>query len=165
MSANQGRVEGLHLHARRGEPMRVVDEVRADAGRGIAGDRMYGLGIAGTHITLIGAESIDAMLEATAIPLQPSETRRNVLTRGVDLDALVGRTFRVGEVICRGVKECTPCNHLESLTRPGVRAGLATHGGGLRADVLQGGSIRIGDRVEVHDEAALPIGVNARPGA
>jgi MOSC domain-containing protein YiiM len=129
--------------------MRSVEEASAEAGRGIVGDRMYGLGIAGTHLTLIGAESVEAMAAATSIALRPSETRRNVVTRGVDLDALIGRRFRVGEAVCLGVKQCTPCNHLESLTRPGVRAGLAANGGGgLRADILSSGSIRVGDLVE-----------------
>lgn len=127
--------------------LRVV-EAELVAGHGLAGDRMAGLGIPGTHVTFIAAEGIEAMVVETGIPLAPHQTRRNILTRGVDVPALVGRRFQVGEAICFGVKECSPCNHLESLTYPGVRSGLAGRGG-LRADVLGGGSIRVGDRITV----------------
>ena len=143
-----GRVEGIHLHGDRGEPMRVVDAAEVVAGSGLVGDRMAGLGIPGTHLTLIGVEGIEAMVAETGIPLQPHQTRRNVLTRGVDVPDLVGRRFRVGDAVCYGVKECAPCNHLESLTAPGVRTGLWGRGG-LRADVGTGGTIRVGDPVEV----------------
>jgi MOSC domain-containing protein YiiM len=87
------------------------------------------------------------MVSRTGIPLTAAETRRNVLTRGVDVNALVDRRFRVGDAICLGVKPCTPCDHLESLTRPGVRSGLSGQGG-LRADVLVGAVIRPGDVIE-----------------
>jgi MOSC domain-containing protein YiiM len=141
-------VEGIHLHGERGEPMRVVEDAEVVAGQGIVGDRMSGLGIPGTHITFIGAEGIEAMVRETGIPLEPHQTRRNILVRGVDVPDLVGRRFQVGEAVCYGVKECHPCNHLESLTAPGVREGLSGRGG-LRADVLSGGRIRVGDRLTV----------------
>jgi MOSC domain-containing protein YiiM len=128
--------------------MQVVESAEVEAGSGLVGDRMAGLGIPGTHLTFIGAEGIEAMVAETGIPLQPEQTRRNVLTRGVDVVGLVGRRFRVGEAECYGVKECNPCNHLESLTAPGVRAGLGGRGG-LRADVLVGGTIRLGDQIEL----------------
>jgi len=143
-----GVVEGIHLHADRGEPMRVVETAELVAGHGLVGDRMAGLGIPGSHLTLIAAEGIEAMVSETGIPLVPHQTRRNILTRGVDVPSLVGRRFQVGDAVCYGVKECAPCNHLESLTYPGTRAGLSGRGG-LRADVLSGGPIRVGDRITV----------------
>jgi MOSC domain-containing protein YiiM len=143
----RGTVEAIHVHPGRSEPMVPVREAVLEAARGIVGDSYAGLGIPGSHITFIAAEGIEAMIERTGIPLDPSETRRNVVTRGVDVNLLVGRRFRVGEAICFGVKPCTPCNHLEELTRPGVRAGLSGQGG-LRADVLEGGVIRPGDLLE-----------------
>jgi len=147
-----GVVEAIHVHPAgdRSQPMLLVDEAVIDTGTGIRGDRYAGLGIPGTHITFIAAEGIEAMVERTGIPLTPAETRRNVLTRGVDVNGLVGRRFRVGEAICLGVKPCTPCDHLESVTRPGVRSGLSGQGG-LRADVLVGAVIRPGDRIEELD--------------
>ncbi len=117
-------------------------------GSGISGDDKAGMPIPGSNLTLIAAEGIETMVSETRIPLAPRETRRNVVTRGVDLEALIGRRFRVGTAICLGVKPCNPCNHLEEVTRPGVRAGLGGRGG-LRADVLSGGEIRPGDAIEV----------------
>ena len=147
MSAS-GVVEGIHLHGERGEPMRVVDDAEVVAGHGLVGDRMAGLGIPGTHVTFIAAEGVEAMVDETGIGLAAHETRRNILTRGVDVPSLVGRRFQVGAAVCYGVKECPPCNHLESVTYPGVRTGLSGRGG-LRADVLTGGHIRVGDRITV----------------
>ncbi|MGH2489727.1 MAG: MOSC domain-containing protein [Candidatus Limnocylindria bacterium] len=143
-----GSVEGIHLHGERGEPMRLVETAEVVAGQGLVGDRMAGLGIPGSHLTLIAAEGIEAMVADTGISLLPHQTRRNILTRGIDVPALVGRRFQVGEAVCYGVRECNPCNHLESLTYPGVRAGLSGRGG-LRADVLSGGVIRVGDAITV----------------
>lgn len=143
-----GQVEGIHLHGERGEAMHRVDEAELVAGHGLVGDRLAGLGISGSHVTLIGAEGVEAMVRETGIALAPHETRRNILTRGIDVTALVGRRFTVGKAECLGVKECTPCNHLELMTYPGVRAGLSGRGG-LRADVLTGGVIRVGDPVTI----------------
>jgi MOSC domain-containing protein YiiM len=75
------------------------------------------------------------------------EARRNLVVRGIALDDLIGRRFRVGEVECVGQRRCEPCSHLERMTRPGVLRSLV-HRGGLRADVLSDGEIRVGDRVE-----------------
>jgi MOSC domain-containing protein YiiM len=146
----RGTVEAIHIHSGRSEPMVAVPDAVLEAGAGIIGDSYAGLGIAGSHITFIAAEGIAAMVDRTGIPLEASETRRNVLTRGVDVNLLVGRRFKVGDAVCYGVKPCNPCNHLEELTRPGVRAGLSGQGG-LRADVLEGGNIRPGDRIEELD--------------
>jgi MOSC domain-containing protein YiiM len=143
-----GVVEGIHLHGDRGEAMRVAPSAELVAGHGLVGDRLAGLGIPGTHVTFIAAEGVEAMVGETGIQLAPHETRRNILTRGVDVPGLVGRRFQVGDAVCYGVKECNPCNHLESVTQPGVREGLSGRGG-LRADVLTGGHIRVGDRITI----------------
>jgi MOSC domain-containing protein YiiM len=82
----------------------------------------------------------------TGIPLTPQESRRNVVTTGVDLNALVGRRFRVGDVECEGVELCEPCNHLESMTYPGLIKGMV-HRAGLNADILTDGDISVGDAV------------------
>jgi MOSC domain-containing protein YiiM len=76
-----------------------------------------------------------------------AEARRNVITHGVDLNALVGRRFRVADVECFGQRLCEPCSHLERLTTKGVLRGLI-HRGGLRADILTDGRIRIGSAIE-----------------
>ena len=125
------------------------DEVEAIPGAGLRGDRHYDEAPSeepGRDLTLIEAEAIEGMAAENGISIEPAEARRNVLTRGVDLNSLVGRRFTVGEIECRGVELCEPCRHLESLTRPGVLRGLV-HRGGLRADILNPGRIRVGDPV------------------
>jgi MOSC domain-containing protein YiiM len=132
-------VEAIHL----GETeLRAVDEVRAVAGKGLEGDRHFHEEGAppGQALTLVAAE------EVARAGLQPGETRRQVTVRGVDVNALVGKRFRIGEVECVGVELCEPCRHLEQMTRPGIIRELA-HRAGLNADVLVGGTIRIGDAV------------------
>jgi len=121
------------------------------AGRGIRGDRYYrGQGTwseIDRDLTLFEAEALEGLLADTGIELAPNEIRRNVMTRGVALNDLVGRRFRVGEIEGVGVELCQPCSHLQKLTRPGVLRGLVDRGG-LRANVVRGGAIRIGDEVE-----------------
>jgi MOSC domain-containing protein YiiM len=135
------------------EPLHAVDRVVAVAGHGLEGDRKYrreGLpprkNGPDREITLIEAEAIEAVNRDYRVELSPIETRRNVVTRGVALNHLVGKRFRVGEAILQGIRLCEPCEHLESLTRPGVREALI-HRGGLRAQILEGGTIRIGDPI------------------
>ena len=143
-----GRVEAIYVADERAAPVRPVDRVRAIAGKGVEGDRKYAPDGAapGGALTLIALESLEAMASETGIELAPGASRRQVHTRGIDLNALVGRPFRVGEVECVGVELCEPCKHLESLTQPGVIKGLV-HRGGLNADVVTGGVIAVGDSV------------------
>lgn len=127
----------------------AVERVEALAGQGLRGDRKCAPAPEerrGKDLTLIEAEALEALKAETGIKLIHEESRRNVLTRGVRLNELVGRRFRVGEVECLGVALNEPCNHLEGLTRPGVLKGLV-HRGGLRANVVRGGTIAVGDEV------------------
>jgi hypothetical protein len=98
----------------------------------------------GQDITLIEAEALDE-LEAKGLSIAPEQARRNVVTRGIDLDALIGKPFRIGEVSCFGQRRAEPCAHLERLT-PGTLRHLV-HRGGIRADILQPGTINIGDAI------------------
>jgi len=127
-------------------PMRTHQRATAVAGRGLEGDR-YADGT-GTFSNASGRGHDLTLVEAEALPdgLAPAEARRNVVVRGIALDDLIGRRFRVGEVECLGQRRCEPCAHLERLTHPGVLRALA-HRGGLRADVLAGGELRVGDPV------------------
>ena len=148
-----GRIEAIHLGRESGRALSSREAVEAVAGRGLLGDR-YAVdggsfprrGRSGRDVTLISGEALEAMERETGIRLPASESRRNLLTRGIALDALIGRRFRIGPVLCYGVSTCAPCNHLEELTQAGVRHGLAGRGG-LRADILEGGTIRVGDSV------------------
>jgi MOSC domain-containing protein YiiM len=101
-------------------------------------------------LILIQAEVLDGLILAEDRRLGYAEARRNLVTRGIDLNALVGRRFRVGEAECIGQRLCEPCVHLERLTTKGVLRGLI-HRGGLRADILTDGRIRIGSAIETLD--------------
>jgi MOSC domain-containing protein YiiM len=153
-----GRVVGIYVAAARGDLPAPVTAVAALAGVGLAGDRYAnGSGTwsdwpgAGRELTLIAAEVLESLPESCRI--DPAAARRNLVTRGVDLDALVGRDFRIGGARLRGRRPCEPCAHLETLTRPGIAAQLQGRGG-LRADILASGLIRCGDVLEVLPRAA-----------
>jgi MOSC domain-containing protein YiiM len=148
-----GRVEHIHLTGRAGEPMRAIHRIRLIAGVGLDGDRYAtGLGEFSKHLgtgralTLIEAEVLDSLRASLGIELQPGEARRNVTTRGIALNALVGQRFRIGGVLCEAARLCEPCQYLEDLLVKPVRHPLL-HRGGLRADILEDGEIRIGDEV------------------
>jgi MOSC domain-containing protein YiiM len=137
-------VEAIHLGAPRKPELWTVESVQAVAGKGLEGDRhFHAEGAApGQALTLVAAEVVEE------VGLRPGETRRQVTVRDVDVNALVGKRFRVGEVECLGVELCEPCLHLQSLTRPGIIEELA-HRGGLNADILNDGTIAVGDPVVV----------------
>jgi MOSC domain-containing protein YiiM len=158
----QGSVVSLHIAPEAGAALATVTDVRAVAGRGLEGDRYFtGRGhysdkpsFGGREVTLIEMETVEALRngvlnaegERGQIKLTAAETRRNIATRGVPLNHLVNRTFRVGEVVLRGTRLCEPCRYLDGLTQPGVMA-LLIHRGGLRAQILGGGIIRVGDTI------------------
>jgi MOSC domain-containing protein YiiM len=140
-----GAVEGITLVLNKAGDTRAVDAVEATAGRGLEGD--YHL-----NLTLIASEALDGLRADTGIELSGETSRRNVLTSGIDLNALVGRRFRVGSVEAVGVELAEPCTKLRRLSgEPGVLRGLV-HRGGLRADVVEGGRIAVGDAVEAVGE-------------
>jgi MOSC domain-containing protein YiiM len=160
-----GTVEAIHLAEREGDPTFAVSRVVALPGLGLAGDRLVRKAEAAgetiepkRQVTLIQAEMLEALQHEHGIELTAGESRRNICTRGVSLNDLVGRTFRVGAVRMRGIELCEPCRYLEKLTgRSGLVDGLL-HRGGLRAQILSGGEIRVGDLIdstaELRDEAA-----------
>ncbi len=143
----EGRVEGIFVTPEHGELPVGVPSVRAIAGRGLEGNRyFFDDAPSGQAVTLIAAEAVEELEREHGISLEAAATRRNVVTRGIDVNALVGKRFRVGEVECEGVELCEPCTHLQSMTQPGVIKGL-THRGGLNADILSDGEISVGDVV------------------
>jgi MOSC domain-containing protein YiiM len=148
-----GSVEGIYLAAEHEQATVPAERATLVPGRGLEGDRHYRGGTernepgSGHDLTLIEAEAVEALASEAGIQLPAGDARRNVVTRGVALNDLVGRAFRVGEVRCVGVEPCDPCRHLERLTQPGVLRGLVGRGG-LAADVVEGGEIAVGDPVE-----------------
>jgi MOSC domain-containing protein YiiM len=144
-----GSVEHIHLAAERSGPVAPVDEVLAEAGRGLRGDRHHDRDGA-NDLTLIEAEALERLATEHGVTLGEGESRRNVTTRGIDLGTLVGRRFRVGEIVCEGIERNEPCLHLTEVTgEPGVLRGLVHTG--LEAAIVEGGTIRVGDRIEPVD--------------
>ena len=130
-----------------------VLEVRAIPGKGLEGDRYFrGEGSfsktpgGGRQVTLVASEMLDLLRNEHGIALQAAETRRNLVTKGVALNDLVGRVFQVGSVRMKGVRLAEPCEHLERLTQKGVIKGLV-HRAGLRADILDEGVLKVGDEI------------------
>lgn len=148
---SEGKVESIHVAPEPGAPMHALQEAQLMPDLGIVGDRKYARAKSGRQrpeaaLTLIEAEAVEAASQDYEIPLDVSETRRSVVTRGIALNHLVGRTFRVGNVRCIGTELCEPCGHLQKLTRDGVLRALI-HRGGIRANILDEGTIRPGDIV------------------
>lgn len=131
--------------------MRSIASVRAIVGVGLEGDR-YAAGTghwseypgATRDLTLIEGEVLDALRDVNGIDLAPGASRRNVTTRGIRLNDLVGQRFTVGEVLCEGIRLCEPCQYLSGLVGRPVHE-LLVHRAGLRAHILTDGVIRIGD--------------------
>jgi MOSC domain-containing protein YiiM len=149
----KGVVVSIYIAPSAAVPMNSVEGARALPGKGLEGDRYAEQ--TGTfsnkpgparEVTLIEIEAVEALNRDYGIALSPGEARRNIITRGVPLNHLVGREFRVGTVTLRGIRLCEPCSHLEELTRQGVKDGLV-HRGGLRAQIVTSGLIRVGDAI------------------
>lgn len=152
-----GRLEAIHIAAAASGPMQPLSEVEAITGRGLAHDR-YAEGVGwysarptapgAREVTLFEAEVLDQLRAEHGVIFEAAEHRRNLTTRGVRLGELIGRRFQVGAVLLEGVRDCPPCEHLEQVTSKPVLAPLVGHGG-LRARVVEGGTIRVGDHIAV----------------
>ena len=161
-----GMVEYLAVAADSGGSMELRDSVTAVAGKGLEGDRyaeqrgFYSSTPSpggGRELTLTEAEVLEALLAEHGISLGPAEHRRNVTTRGIALNELIGKRFSLGDVVCEGVRLCEPCEHLAGLTGKAVVAPLV-HRGGLRVNILVGGVIRVGDAITVLSPAETRAG-------
>jgi hypothetical protein len=151
--AGAGTLEGIFVAPSAGEPTRSLERARALAGRGLADDRhvtgsgTFPSGLPGSALTLIQAE----VCESFEPTLGPDEHRRNLVTRGIELNALVGLEFTIGELRCRGMRLCEPCTVAQRYAgRPVLRA--LVHRGGLRADVLEDGQIAVGEPIRAESE-------------
>jgi MOSC domain-containing protein YiiM len=150
-----GMLVGIYTTSDAAKPLEEHAELHAIEGVGLEGDR-YATATGtysdrgGPHrqVTLIEREVIANVNDESGVELAEHETRRNLVTEGVPLLHLIGRTFRIGDFVFRGIKSAPPCVHLEKLTRPGVRAALENRGG-LRAEILSGGTLRLGDEITV----------------
>jgi MOSC domain-containing protein YiiM len=152
-----GRLVAIFVAPAGGAPMEARDRVAAIAGVGLRGDRYAtatgtysSAGRDARDVTLIEREAVDAVrTEGDGIDVHEGETRRNLVTEGVALNHLVGHEFRIGAVRMRGLRLAEPCAYLEQLTgHDGVRAAFV-HRGGLRAEILDDGELRVGDGIAV----------------
>ncbi len=150
-----GRIDAIYAAATTGTPLTALASATLEAGKGIVGDRYHDA--AGTfpatteetpdfEVTLIEAEEVDTFNATTGLRLSPGDLRRNLVTRGVRLNELVGTRFSVGAVVLEGVRLCEPCSHLATMVTPAVLPGLV-HRAGLRARILRGGTIMPGDPI------------------
>jgi MOSC domain-containing protein YiiM len=149
-----GKVVAIQITPEGAAALASVEQVNAVAGQGLEGDRYFLR--KGTYskkhkpsreATFIEAEALEALGRDYGLELSGVESRRNITTRGVALNHLIGKTFRVGEAVFKGLELCEPCGHLEQLTGREVRAGLV-HRGGLRAQILESGKVGVGDRID-----------------
>lgn len=149
-----GSVDAIFVTAEGGAPMERVDEVKAVAGGGLAGDRYerhtgYWSRWDECEVTLIEGEVLDALTESTNVRLCDGEHRRNIVTRGIELRSLEGRRFKVGEALLVYDRPRPPCRYIESITQPGMTRALAARRGGICVRVVEAGLIRPGDPIEV----------------
>jgi MOSC domain-containing protein YiiM len=153
-----GSVLSIQIAPNGKDKLRNIEQVNVIKGMGLEGDRYYNR--TGTYsdkhdesreATFIESEALDALAKDYNIELDGAESRRNISTRGVALNHLVGKEFKVGEAVFRGVRLCEPCTHLEEVSGKPARKGLI-HRGGLRAQIVKSGLIRVGDEIE-----ALPL--------
>ena len=156
-----GRVERIHVAPDSGDPMEERRRAEAIAGRGLRGDRYFeGRGLwnlldedptrevkEGSDVTFIEAEALAAVERDAGIEIPPGAHRRNVTTRDVPLNHLVGRTFTIGDVTCEGIQLCEPCGYMQALADEEGLSDALVHRGGLNATVVDSGRFAVGDEV------------------
>ena len=144
-----GSIEAIYVCANHGEPKESILGAELRANVGLIGDRYAGHGV----VSIIEAEAVEAFNESTGLSVSPGETGRNVVTRGIRLNELVGQTFRLGEATCKGFELCEPCLVLggrlaTASVRPQDVVKAFTHSAGIRAQVVASGQISPGNAVE-----------------
>ena len=157
-----GTVAWIGLRPARRAPLVVVPEAQVDPVNGLAGDRYTG-STGKRHVTLVNAEHLalaGALLGRA--PLEPGRARRNVVVTGINLNALVGRRFALGDAVLEGTGTCEPCEHMEATFGPGAFNAMTGHGG-ITARVLRAGVFRLGDAVRALADAAGDPSVEAAP--
>jgi len=147
-----GRVIEINIWSQDEDVPRPVQRVRAIPGRGLAGDRHFfaGPGVQterDRELTLIATEALEALGSEHGIEMTAAESRRNLATRGINLNDLEGRRFRIGDIECEGIELCEPCRRLERLTQTRGVIRALVHRGGLRAAILTEGEMAVGDEV------------------
>ena len=158
---SKAEVLSIYTAPRAKAPMQVLESVTAVAGKGLEGDRYFrGEGTFSStvespsyEVTLIESEMVEAFNARSEVALGPHDFRRNLLTKGVSLNTLVGKTFRVGDVTLRGTRLCEPCQHLATIFHKEVFQ--MVHQAGLRAGIVSSGTIHVGDPIQVPVEESV----------
>lgn len=150
----QGVIEEIFIASRAGEAMQKVEVVAAVADQGLVGDRYFnGSGrwssTGPCQVTLIEGETLDQVGAEGRVQAHQGRHRRNLVTRGIRLQELVGRRFEVGEAVLEYDRPRPPCGYLESLTQPGMVAALQGERAGICSRVVRSGRVRVGDIVRV----------------
>jgi hypothetical protein len=173
--AMMGLVEAIHICRAAGAAMEARETAEALADSGLAGDRYQtGAGFysarpradGGRQVTLIEAEALEALANEQGLTLPVAASRRNLTTRGIRLIELIGHRFTIGTVVCEAVDHCPPCQHLVDVTGQPVLEPLVGRGG-IRARILVGGPIRVGDSIALLGDAGslAAIGATDEPAA
>jgi MOSC domain-containing protein YiiM len=160
VSETSPRIEAIFVARGGGEAMERVEEMSALAGRGLEADRYllgtgYWSGVDECQVTLIEAEGLDEIETTSGVRVTNGEHRRNLVTRGVRLQALVGRRFRVGEVLLEYDRPRPPCRYIQSVSERGMTRALGRDRGGICARVVEGGIIRVGDGLDLSARQGL----------
>ena len=151
-----GTVEEIYITERGSAPMKRVDQVEAVAGKGLLGDRyLLGTGYWSTskydlcQVTLIAAEDVEAVARETELEITAGQHRRNIITRGIVLSELEGKTLRIGDALLEYDQPRPPCRYLQSITQKGMTKALGNGRAGICCRVLESGTIRPGDQIVV----------------
>lgn len=147
-------VEEIYVVSRGGQPMQKVSEVAAQEGRGLAGDRYaertgYWTDDDECQVTLIEGEALDEVRADGSVRVSEGQHRRNIVTRGIRLSELAGKTFGIGDAVLEYDRPRPPCRYIQSVSEPGMTRALGRDRGGICARVVTSGTIRINDRIEV----------------
>jgi MOSC domain-containing protein YiiM len=149
----QGTIVSIQIAPDAGAPVVTVQDVRAVSGKGLEGDRYFTMNTSDEtkhkpdeEVTLVDAEHVEVFSRDYDVAITTCDTRRNIVTRGIELNDLVGKDFLIGDVRFRGHRLCEPCAYLAEITTPKILEGLV-HKGGLRAQILSDGVIHVGDTI------------------
>ena len=151
-----GQIEAIFIAGNKRDAVTGVAQAGMEAGKGIVGDRYHaqadrllkaGKAVPDNHVTFIAGEELDEFLRKHDVDFSYGDFRRNIITRGIDLNGLVDKEFKVGNSLCKGIEWCEPCTTLAGMVHSAVLPDLV-HKGGLRATVLESGSVKPGDSIE-----------------
>lgn len=151
------KVVEIHIALTRESPMQKVISAELEAGKGIVGDRYHSetgtysqklAGLPDKELTLLESEKIDEFNAENGFGFNYGDFRRNIVTEGVSLNALVGKEFTIGDIRLQGIRLCEPCAYLSKVLVPEIMACLV-HKCGLRAEILDSGAIQEGDALAI----------------